>query len=204
MIFVRRWGAGSTELQFASQRYRRIVVNPAQPIPGIVPPTPGGSVVPPDLVAACIAWLRLQPAIVAAMGESAAIGATPAIIKFYSDIASRSIEPPYLGFFEPTEEESYESADGTGLTSTLTEGLLAFELVGSQAMGKLGTRQLAEQISAALNDAPLTFQDGVLVYLRRSMRRFPTFRESGPGSSVVVWKRVCEFDYHIERWAPND
>jgi hypothetical protein len=184
--------------QAPGQRFRKYVVYPPQPVPAI-----GPIGTPPDLVAACIAWLRLQPAIVAAMGEVPATATTPAVEKFFSDIAARSVNPPYLGFFEPDEVEGYETEDYTGLNSTLTDGTLAFELVGSQALGKLGTRQLAEAIVAVLNDAPLTFLDGVLVYLRRSERRYPTFRESGPGTNVVMWKRVCEFDFKIERWAPQ-
>jgi len=193
MILLMPRSLGYGRDQSPAQRYRKYVTNPPQPIPAINPNT--GT--PPDLVAACIAWLRLQPAIVAAMGE--VLGAE----KFFSDVAARSVAPPYLAFFEPDEVEGYETVDYTGLNSTLTDGTLAFELVGSQALGKLGTRQLAEAIVAVLNDAPLTFIDGTLVYLRRSERRYPTFRESGPGTNVVIWKRVCEFDYKIERWAPQ-
>jgi hypothetical protein len=178
--------------------FRRFIGSPPQPIPIINPPTQGGSTQPPDLVAACIAWLRLSPTIVAAMGETATVE------KFFSDYTTRSTAPPYLAFYEPEETEGYESLDTTGLTSALTDGLLAFELVAPQSLGKLGTRQLAEAIVSRLNDAPLTFADGTLVYFRRSERRFPTFREAGSGTNAVVWKRVCEFTFKIERWAPND
>ena len=47
------------------------------------------------------------------------------------------------------------------------------------------TRQLAEQVVAVLNDAPLTFLDGVLVYFRRSDRRFPTMRTQGVQANVA-------------------
>jgi hypothetical protein len=155
---------------------------------------PGIAVPPPDLVAAAIAWLQAQPAV------ASAFGSTATALKFGSDLAIRNTPPPYVEFFEPTEDESYETKDGTGLPSSLTDGTLGMELVGT---GKLAVRLLAELVASTLNDAPLVFQDGVLIYLRRSTRKYPTFRESGPGANVVIFKRHLEFDYKIERWAPN-
>ena len=143
---------------------------------------------------ALIAWIRLQPALVAAFGDSTT---TP---KFSSDLAPTKTAPPWLEFFEPEEDESYESEDYTGLPSSLCDGTLGCELVGT---GKLQVRLLAEQVAAVVNDAPLTFADGVLVYLRRTARKYPTFREAGPGTNVVLYKRYLSFDYKIERWAPS-
>jgi hypothetical protein len=197
-VFGRRWGRGSIEQGFSSQRHRPIIVNPQQPIPLVNPPVAGGSTLPPDLVAACIAWLRLQPAIVAAFGESLAVP------KFFSDIAERSIQPPWLAFYEPEEDEGFETKDGTNLASSLAVGTLACEVIGGGGPnGKLYVRQLAETIAQTLTDAPLTFADGTLVYLRRSKRKFPTSREPGIGANVQTYKRILEFDYQIERWAPQ-
>jgi hypothetical protein len=193
-VFGRRRGAGSIETPSSAQSYRRIVIAPPQVVQQVNPPTTGVPNLPPDLIAACIAWLRLQAPIVAAFGD--AVGSE----KFGSDIAAGGTQPPYLEFNEPEEDEGYETEDQTGLPSSLAEGVFYAELVGSQAMGKLGTRQLAEQVVAVLNDAPLTFLDGVLVYLRRSKRRYPTFKSYGPGSNIVTWKRVLEFEYKIERY----
>jgi hypothetical protein len=171
-----------------------IVVSVPQPIPTVNPPTPGGSVVPPDLVAACIAWLRLHPAIVAAFGDTAAAQ------KFGSDLHQRDTDPPYLSFMEPDEDEGYETVDASGLPSSLCTGTLALEVCGGGgSRGKLYVRQLAELVVKALNDAPLTFQDGNLVYLRRNRRKFPVFKEPGPQGNVQIYKRILEFDYHIER-----
>lgn len=197
LVFWRRYGAASIEGRSPAQSYRRITVNPPQPIPAVNPPTAGGSTLPDDLVAAAIAWLRLNPTIVAALGDAV----TP---KFASDAEPRNQSPPYLVFYEPDEDEGYESIDSVrNQASSVCEGRLGMELVCPAATGKLGTRQLAETITAALNDAPLTFADGVLIYLRRTQRHFPTIRETGPGANTVVWKRVIEFKYFIERWAPQ-
>jgi hypothetical protein len=154
---------------------------------------PGGSAVPPDLVAAVIAWIRQQPALVSAFGDS------PTTQKFGSDLAAPKTGYPYLNFFEPDEDESYETADQTGLVSSVADGTLALEIVAS---GKLQVRQLSEQVAAVINNAPLTFADGNLIYLYRTTRKFPTVTGTGPGTNVVVFKRYLEFDYKIERWAP--
>ena len=149
---------------------------------------------PPDLVAAVIAWIRQQPAMVTAFGDSVS---TP---KFGSDISAPGTKVPYLNFFEPEEDESYETADQlTGLVSSVADGMLAMELVGT---GKLQVRQLAEQIAAIVNNAPLTFSDGNLLYLYRTERRYPSYKVQGPGSNVVAFKRYLEFKYQIERWSP--
>ena len=60
-------------------------------------------------------------------------------------------------FFEPDEDESYETEDQTGLVSSVADGTLGLEIVGS---GKLAVRQLGEQLASAINNAPLTFADG--------------------------------------------
>jgi hypothetical protein len=193
-VFRRRYGASSVEILSSSYFYRTRVVSPPQPIPPVNPPQPGVPPTPPDLIAACIAWLRLNAPIVAAFGDAAATE------KFGSDIEARGTAPPYLVFYEPEEDEGYETADYTGSPSSLADGTFFVEVVGPQTLGKLGTRQLAEQVVASLNDAPLTFLDGVLVYLRRSGRKYPTFRASGPGSNIVLWKRIIEFQYKIERY----
>jgi hypothetical protein len=177
-----------------SAQYRTLSTGSPYPINGPNNPAiPGVPTLPPDLVAACIAWLRQQPAIVTAFSDSAT---TP---KFGSDISPRDTNPPWLDFFEPDEEEGYESVDYTGQPSSLCDGTLGIELVGT---GKLAVRLLADQVAAVLNDAPLVFQDGVLVYLRRTKRKYPSFREAGPGTNVVLYKRYLEFDYKIERWDP--
>jgi hypothetical protein len=105
--------------------------------------------------------------------------------------------PPYAVFDEPMEVEHYESRDGSGRISSLVEGVFHMTVYDSE---KLTTRQRADMIAASLQDAPLVFVDGGLVYLRRSERRFPVVVASGPGSEVAAFKRVVEFTYMIERF----
>lgn len=180
--------------QFA--QYKTLSGQTAYPTWGqnaVNPPAAGSSATPPDLIAALVVWIRQNSALVAAFGDSAT---TP---KFGSDLAAPKTAYPYCNFFEPDEDESYETEDQTGLVSSVADGTLGLEVVGS---GKLAVRQLGEQLAAAINNAPLTFADGNLIHLYRSTRKFPTFRETGPGTNVVTFKRYLEFDYKIERWAP--
>ena len=114
--------------------YRATVVAPEQPISGVNPPTPGPGPMPPDLVSACIAWLRLTPAVVAAFGD--AVGTE----KFFSDVAVRGTDPPWLAFSEPDEDKGFETEDQTGATSSLAVGVLACEVIsGGGPNGKRAT-----------------------------------------------------------------
>ena len=130
-------------------------------------------IVPPDLVAACIQWLRFQGTIVLAFGDSAT---TP---KFFSTSRPAAHSRPGSGFSEPEGEETYDTKDDSGLASSLEEGdLICAVTGGGGASGKVALRQLADQVASILADAPLTFADGSLVYLRRARRRYPHLRRA--------------------------
>ena len=153
-----------------------LAINPPQP--------PNLTNAPTDLVAAAILWMRNEGFLQAATGDG------PGSLKYYSDLAAVGTSLPYVAFDEPEESDSYES-DGT----YLTEGVLT--VIVAQ-VGKLASRQLAELVYTALEDARLYFTDGNLLYLRRSKRRFLPIKEPGPGNTVV-YKRPLEFKYFIER-----
>lgn len=148
---------------------------------------------PWDLIAACIAWLRADSAVATAFGEG--VGSTGKR-KFVSDYAPPLSELPYAVFNEPSEVENYETTDSRG-PSSLAAGVFVVEVFADE---KLRTRRLADRLAASLNDAPLTFMDGVLIHLRRSERKFPTFKAAGPDGGATVYKRVLEFEYLIERY----
>lgn len=173
-----------------------IVVQPPPPVPPVVnPPVPGTPSLPPDLMAAVVAWLRLDQAVVAALGETAT---SPRI---FADLEARGTAAPWVSFSEPDEDESYETVDPTGRPSSVTAGLFHAEITGPGGSGgKLAIRQLAELIGDTIEDAPLTFADGTLIYLRRTGRKFPIFREPGTGGTAQFYKRILEFEYMIERW----
>jgi hypothetical protein len=149
---------------------------------------------PWDLIAACIAWLRDDPRIVAEFGDDAdsATG-----LKFVSDVEPPGANEPYVVFDEPMEVESYESRDQSNRRSSLVQGVFHLTVFDSE---KLAVRKKADMVAASLQDAPLAFVDGVLVYLRRTERRFPIVTAPGVVSNVTAYKRVVEFTYMIERF----
>jgi hypothetical protein len=104
---------------------------------------------------------------------------------------------PYAVFDEPMEVEHYESRDGSNRYSSLVEG--AFHLTVYDAE-KLAVRKRADMVAASLQDAPLVFTDGELLYLRRSERRFPTATVPPAGGGATLYKRIVEFTYMIERF----
>lgn len=147
---------------------------------------------PYDIISASIAWLRTNTSLVTTFGDSHSTG----IDKFTSDTEARSINPPYAVFHEPQEAESFESKDPSGLRSSLVEGIFTIEVFST---GKLTTRQYTRQIGDWLSDAPLTFQEGTLVYIKAVDRQYPTLKESGPGTNIVMFKRAIDFEYKFER-----
>lgn len=156
---------------------------------------PGNMVEKPwDLIAACIAWLRQQPTIVAAFGD---VKGSKTSQKFVSDVELPKTSPPFVVFNEPIEVESYETADGSGMRGSKVDGLFEIHVY---ATGKLDSRQKADTVAASLQDAPLQFTDGVLLYLRRTERKFPSFRSPGPDDDVALYHRIVEFHYIIERY----
>jgi hypothetical protein len=149
---------------------------------------------PWDLIAACIAHLRSDPAIVAAFGDAKGVAGKD---KFVSDVELPKTDLPYAIFDEPDESEDYETQDQTNRYSSTIRGVFHLTVLADE---KLAARRLGDMAAASLNDAPLVFQDGVLMYLRRSERRFPIVAATGPGPNVTMFKRVVEFMYMIERF----
>lgn len=172
----------------ASLPLRPIVSKSAYQFPGNMVDRPW------DLIAASIAHLRSDSGVVAAFGDA------PESIdrrKFVSDVELPKTDPPYVVFTEPIEAETYETADGSGRNGSTVYGVFVIEVVSTE---KLDARTKADAVAARLQDAPLEFVDGTLLYLRRSERRFPTFRSAGPRGDVVIYKRIIEFRYIIERF----
>lgn len=156
---------------------------------------PGNMIEKPwDLIAACIAWLRRDAAIVAAFGD---VKGSKRNQKFVSDVELPKTDPPYAVFDEPTEFENYESPGQDGLSSSVARGMFNLTVYTTE---KLVARQYADMLAASLNDAPLQFTDGILLYLRRSERRWPTLTSPGNGENVTLYKRVLEFEYLIDRY----
>jgi hypothetical protein len=139
-----------------------------------------------DLVAACIAWLRSynSGSVASAFGDTGPTGNS----KFQSDDPTNQ-DPPYLFFLEPESQESYEN---TG--DSIEQGILAVHIFAGNLRQ---AKSLSKQVIDALNDVPLAFSSGTLLYLRN----IPKFvrPSSEPGVGIPVEReRIIGFRYLIE------
>jgi len=151
------------------------------------------SIEPPyDIIAASIAWLRTNSQIVEAFGDSPATK----VYKFTSDLEPRSTDAPYAVFYEPQEVESFETTDGSKITSEI-DGVYRIDVFSD---GKLLTRQLCDLVGQSLTDANLQFTSGILIYIRRSQRQYPTVEVPGTGTNATLFKRMIEFEYKFETY----
>ncbi|MDR3632622.1 MAG: hypothetical protein P4L84_02230 [Isosphaeraceae bacterium] len=150
---------------------------------------------PPDLPAAVIAWLRLSPAIVTAFGET--LTTTPPVYKLFGDWNSTKSPMPYLVYQELFEGPgNYQSPNSRGVVYGFPTGQFQISIF---AAGKRQGRVLAEMVAASLNDAPLTFADGVLLELRLdSMHAIPE-GDIGPGGVVTAYHFALTFLYRVQR-----
>ena len=152
-----------------------------------------GADLPEDLFEAVCLWLEQYPGLALAFGHTSA---TP---KFLAEPAARGTDPPYLVYSEDSEPLSYQTA-GTGYPiSAVGEGVFFLSIYAS---GKTSARTLGRQVASALSDAPLTFADGELLYLRPSNLKFPIVKTIAPGGNVAAYQRLLEFRYIVDRPFP--
>lgn len=145
----------------------------------------------PDLPAAMIGWLRSQPTIVAAFGEDTS---APATTKFWADAARQGVALPWAVYEEVDGELAAMTAAG-GVTCRIETGLVRFVVV---AEGKRAARDLGRMVMKGLDDAPLVFDDGRLMYLRARRPFFApagTLAPNSPGASA----RVVVFETMVQR-----
>ncbi len=154
----------------------------------------------PDLLAASVNYLRATPVVAVAFGD------TSVVSKFWTDYAawnSQTLEPsyPYLIFQEPQESETYESqSESEDGGSSLSDGFVDFDVL---APSKTSCRELADLVAKTLNDAPLVFDDGGLVYFRHMSKTFPLQTTIGIDGQATVFKRTIRFRFLIEHNPPE-
>jgi hypothetical protein len=159
--------------------------------------TPGGPILPDDLVAAALDWLRLYPpvsvpSVVTAFGEQYA---SPGLKKLWTDKAEGSPKLPYMVVTEVSETVDYESPDDSGVAHGFGLGTLQLSVF---AATKIQARQLGELVASCLKDAPLTFADGVLMELRPAGRYFEVEDDVAAGSATL-YHRIIDFQYKVQR-----
>ncbi len=148
----------------------------------------------PDILSAAVGYLHGNPTVAIAFGD------TSTVSKFWTDYAawnSQTLEPsyPYLIFQEPQESETYESESETSDSSYTSDGIVDFDVL---APSKTSARQLADLVAKTLNDAPLVFDDGGLIYFRHVSKTFPLQTTIGIDGQATVFKRTTRFRFLIE------
>lgn len=151
----------------------------------------GASVVEtyPDFPSAIIAHLRGTPAVVAAFGEDTSAHATT---KFWADVTPTKVNLPWATYEETGSEFMYMT--GTPPPSIET-GQLRFITVTEE---KKEARDLGRLLAETLNDAPLVFDDGLLMYLRAKAPFFVPIGNILPGASTG-YSIVLVFDFMVQR-----
>lgn len=153
---------------------------------------------PPDLPAAIIQWLSITPAVTSAFGHTAT---TP---KFYGDFVPNQYPGtqtptamPYLAYVEIGETGwGWQSANAAGAVYGFPLG--QFQISVWAASKKQG-RDLARQVAHTLNDAPLTFADGVLLEFRLDSIVGIPEGEIGAGSTATVYHFAMTYRYRVKR-----
>ena len=149
---------------------------------------------PPDMPAAAMRWLRNYPGVAAAFGDDPG---SPATTKFQADQAEGLPGLPYAVYEEIAEDLEREGEDADGSAVSYGDGMFQIRIV---AAGKRQARDLGRLVAKTLKDAPLTFQDGVLEYLRLGNHYWDDddAGDIGPGSATQ-YEYVLEFKYIVVR-----
>jgi hypothetical protein len=138
-----------------------------------------------------LGWLRAQPTIVSAFAEDTSSIATT---KFWGDEARQGVALPWAIYEEVEGDIMYMTSAG-GATASIESGLLRFLVV---AEGKKAARDLGRMLTRALNDAPLVFQDGVLMLLRARKPSFVPVGDLAPGVPNA-YARLIVFETMVQR-----
>ncbi len=139
----------------------------------------------PNLFAAIVLRLRAYP------GLADAFQHTTAAPKFWADLAPADVGLPFLTYTEVSGHPGDYSSDGSYIeTGTFQAGVYT--------AGKRQSRDLARYVGRALDDAFPIFQDGKLMYLRKTNMYSQLVGDEGPGVPVA-YQRIIEFRYMVHR-----
>lgn len=144
----------------------------------------------PDLPAAMIAWLRASPGVAAAFAENAAV---PATTKFWADAARPGVTLPWA-VYEELGADLQPMTAARGAVCTIETGVVRFTIA---AAGKKAARDLGRLIATTLDDAPLLFTDGRLMYLRAGSTRFQ-HADAAP-ACPAPYARIVDFEFMVQR-----
>jgi hypothetical protein len=147
----------------------------------------------PDLLAAVVARLRASPGVVAAFAENTASAATT---KFWAEAARQGVVLPWAVYEEIDGDIQYMT-QAAGVSNTIETGAVRFVIV---AAGKKAARDLGRLVSSTLDDAPLVFDDGILMYLRAKKPYFVPAADIAP-ENPTAYARAVVFEFMVNRTA---
>lgn len=147
----------------------------------------------PDLPAAMIGWLRASPNVVAAFAENTASEATT---KFWADSAKQGVQLPWA-IYEEIEGDIQYMSEAADVRNTIETGVVRFIVVSP---GKKTARDLGRLLTKTLDDAPLLFADGILMYLRAKKPFFVPIADV-VADSPTGYARVVIFEAMVNRTA---
>lgn len=133
--------------------------------------------IPDDLVDAVVARVRARLIDVDA----------PSLTWFGPGEAPDRQPLPYATISEPDEDDTYWNTQGDGLA----DGHLEISVFAGD---KKSARWTGHLIKEALNDAPLLFSAGTLVYLRQSGRTAGLDPDPAPGGGDC-WSEIRQFHF---------
>lgn len=102
-------------------------------------------------------------------------------------VQGRTLQLPYAKVGEPDEDDSYWTTDGDGLADGHLE-------IAAYAATKKAARVLGDSIAASLQDAPLAFKAGILIYLRQTSRAAELDPDPGPDGGDC-WSETRQFRF---------
>lgn len=111
-----------------------------------------------NLLDAMVAHMRASPSLVAAFGDTGT--ATTATDKFWPTPVRPDVQLPWAVYEDVGGPTQYMTGP-----ASIESGAIRFVVV---AAGKDKARSLARMLMSVLNDAPLQFMDGLLMYFRAS------------------------------------
>ncbi len=148
------------------------------------------SVFPQDITDAILQQLRAGPT-AEAFGDTYVPGVSPpGVMKFFGDYADDSPEPICV-IRETTETYTYFTPGPQNNRPYLADGQFQAAIF---ANSRYQARSLGFLVAQVLEDAPLTWQDGVLKYLRLNESMFLPVTGIGP-QTPTIFQRVLIFSY---------
>lgn len=126
---------------------------------------------------------------------AAAFGAAPNKPKF---AGTQNFRPdmPYARLWEVTADPTFQSEASDGLTYFMDRGTLQIDIFADD---ESVARSLGKLIAKVINDGAFVFQDGNMLEIRQSRAFFVPEPDSGIAGVAIVYHRVYEFLYVIQR-----